>query len=154
MNNVYKLFTPLVLCLFVVLGVGCTKDNAVKLTYALGPGAGPCPGKAVVFKFEDKRSTTRLGNDNSGAVLESLSDVADWVGWAFFDELKNAGCDAKYRTSTATPGDGALITGEVLEVSLNQTGSTTYAGRVVVKVMVTKAGTPYIPRNFCLRLRT
>lgn len=125
-----------------VFGVaaGCTKSNAVKLTYALGQTAAPCAGEATVFKFADKRPATNLGKDNDGASISTLSDVADWVGWALFDELKAAGCEAKYRTTTVTPGDTALITGEVLNVSLNQTGTTTYAGKVTVKIMVEKAG--------------
>lgn len=135
-----KQIFPLALCLVCILAFGCTRDNAIKLTYALGPTLAPCSGEAVVFKFVDKRPATRLGKNSDGAPISSLSDVADWVGWALFDELKAAGCDVKYRTSTVTPGDAALITGEVLDVSLNQTGTTTYAGKVTVRVMVSKGG--------------
>lgn len=129
-----------VLCLTFGITVGCTKSNAVKLTYALGETTVPCTGEVVVFKFADKRSTSTLGKDSDGSAISTVSDVADWVGWALFDELKAAGCDAKYRTSTVSPGDTALITGEVLALSLNQTGTTTYKSKVSIKVVVEKAG--------------
>ena len=122
------------------IAAGCAKNNAVKLTYALGPTTVPCTGEVVVFKFEDKRTGATLGKDDTGQPVTTVSDVADWVGWALFDELKAAGCEPKYRTSTVTPGNAALVTGEVLAASLNQTGTTTWAGKVTVKIMVQKAG--------------
>ena len=136
-----RLFPLLALCLLALaFTTGCNKSNAVKLTYALGQTKAPCSGDVTVFKFADKRTSSRLGSTSNGQAISSLSDVADWVGWALFDELKAAGCEPKYRTSTVTPGDGPLITGEVLAVSLNQTGTTTYAGKLSVKIMIEKAG--------------
>lgn len=118
----------------------CSKGEAVKLTYALGPTLAPCVGEVVILKFADKRDRQILGKDDSGAAIASLSDPADWVGWALFDELKAAGCAPKYRTSTVVPGDTPLVTGEVLEVSLNQTGTTTYVGKVAAKITVQRSG--------------
>lgn len=119
---------------------GCASGNGVKLTYKLGPSSGPCPGKAVIHQFEDKRGITRLGADKSGEALQSLSDEADWVSWAFFDELKASGCDVSYRTSTLPSDNETVVSGELLELALNQTGTTTYEGKVTVKVVLTKAG--------------
>jgi hypothetical protein len=131
----------LILLLIVLcLGAGCSKGNAVKLSYALAGVSAPCSGEIVVFKFEDKRKISNLGTDNGGIAITTMSDVADWVGWSLFDELKAAGCETKYRTSTVTPGGAALVTGEVLAVELNQTGTTTYAGKVAVRIMVQKGG--------------
>lgn len=137
MTTLKRVLPLLLLC---CLLVACSKSNGVKLTYALGPTVATCPGEVVVFKFTDARSRATLGKDNSGAAISTLSDPADWVGWALFDELKAAGCDPRYRTSTVTPGDTPLITGEVQEVTLNQTGTTTYAAKVAVKIMVEKGG--------------
>ncbi len=136
--------------LFVLLlaGFGCVKNNSVKLTYALGSIQSQCMGEVVVYKFADKRSTTRLGKDSSGAAINSLSDAADWVGWALFEELKAAGCDPKYRTSTVTPGEVPLITGEVLELSLNQTGTTTYKGKLSVRILLERPGKPVHAEKF------
>lgn len=129
-----------VLLLALALVGGCAKGDAVKLTYALGENIVPCVGEVIVFKFADKRPETRLGTDKNGAAVETVSDVADWVGWALFDELKAAGCDPKYRTSTVTPGSTPLITGEILEATLNQTGTTTWAGKVSVRIMLQRNG--------------
>ncbi len=116
------------------------KNNGVKLTYALNPTPAVCSGKAVIFKFEDKRPATQLGKDDNGRPIESLSNVVDWVGWALFDEFQAAGGEVKYRTSTL-PTDGTpVITGEVLDVALNQTGTTTYTGRATVRVVLKKGG--------------
>ena len=129
-----------VLCVMLFLTTGCAKNEAIKLTYALAGTSTSCQGDIVVFKFEDKRSILRLGKDSDNSSITTVSDVADWVGWALFDELKNSGCNPKYRTSTVMPGDAVLVTGEVLAVELNQAGTTTYAGKVSVKIMVSKAG--------------
>lgn len=133
-----KYLLPLALLLFMI--AGCASNNAVKLNYALADIPAPCSGDIIVFKFEDKRTRTSLGKNNSNAPINTLSDVSDWVGWALFDQLKAAGCEPKYRTSTVTPGDDVLVSGEVLAVDLNQTGTTTYAGKVAVKFMIQKGG--------------
>ncbi|MCJ2165690.1 MULTISPECIES: hypothetical protein [unclassified Pseudodesulfovibrio] len=138
MNTYSKWLLPL--CLMVFLLPGCAKSNAIKLSYALNSTDSPCVGNVVVFRFEDKRTVTNLGKTTDNSVITSLSDVADWVGWALFDELESAGCTAKYRTSTVMPEDDLLVTGEVLGVELNQTGVTTYKGKVSVRIMVTKGG--------------
>lgn len=147
--NLKKYITPAVLVMMILaVSAGCMKSNAVKLNYALGPTQQSCVGEVIVFKFEDKRTVTRLGKDNSGSAISTLSDVADWVGWALFEELKAAGCDPKYRTSTVTPGEVPLITGEVLELSLNQTGTTTYKGRLTVRVALERPGQPVHAEKF------
>lgn len=122
------------------IAAGCASGSGVKLTYALGPDTVQCPGKVVIHQFEDKRGTTRLGKDKSGVVLQSLSDEADWVSWAFFDELKAAGNDVSYRTSTISAENTTVVSGELLELTLNQTGTTTYQGSVTVKITLTRDG--------------
>lgn len=130
------------LSLFLLLALlgACASSNAVKLTYVLGVDRPACPGKVVIYKFEDKRPAARLGKDDSGHAVETLSSVVDWVGWALFDELASAGCDVKYRTSTP-PEDGTpVVTGEVLNVGLNQTGTTTWTGAVEIRIIVKRDG--------------
>ncbi|WP_419785976.1 hypothetical protein [Pseudodesulfovibrio sp.] len=132
-------------CSFALLLLGliaacAASGDMVKLTYALGPAPMGCRGKAVVYKFTDDRPSTRLGRNNSGLSVESLSNVSDWVGWALFDELKSAGCDVKYRTSTLPEDDTPVITGEVLALDLNQTGTTTWKGNVAVRIKVKRDG--------------
>lgn len=123
-----------------IFAVACTKSGGIKLGYqAIGVPA-PCAGELVVFKFEDKRPQEVLGRYNDTSPINALSDVADWVGWALFEELEKGGCEPKYRTSTVTPGDTPMVTGEVLAVELNQTGTTTYQGKVSIRIMVIKAG--------------
>ncbi|QJB56213.1 hypothetical protein [Pseudodesulfovibrio sp. zrk46] len=144
-----KRIFPAALCLILLLAVvGCASHNAVKLTYAIGQSTAPCSGDVTVFKFEDKRDQSKLGSDSNGQAINTLSDVADWVGWALFDELKAAGSNPKYRTSTVTPGTGTLITGEVLALNLNQTGTTTYAGKLTVKFMVQKDGKTVLAEKY------
>ena len=133
-----KRFLPLLLVL--ALLPACNGSNGVKLTYALGPTLSSCAGDVVVFKFKDERPGTKLGKDGDGHVIDTLSDVSDWVGWALFDELEAAGCAAKYRTSTMPQGDEPVVTGEILDLGLDQTGTTTYRGKVTVRVVVNRSG--------------
>ena len=137
MHNMKRSF---LLLLLLALLPACNGSDGVKLTYALGPTLTSCAGDVVVFKFKDERTATRLGKDDDGHVIDTLSDVADWVGWALFDELEAAGCSARYRTSTMPSGDESVVTGEILDVGLDQTGTTTYRGRVTVRVAVNRAG--------------
>ena len=137
MKTYMKWVALLGLLLFVV---ACNKSNGIKLGYeALGVSTS-CSGEMVVFKFEDKRVSDVLGRYNDNSAITSLSNVPDWIGWALFEELEKAGCEPKYRTSTVSPGDRVLVTGEVLGVELNQTGTTTFEGKVTVRIMVVKAG--------------
>lgn len=129
-------------CLALVLTVltGCAAGNGIKLKYALISTDSPCAGEVVVFKFEDKRAKTVLGKTRDNERITTLSDVSDWVGWALFDELENAGCKPKYRATAILPDDHFVVTGEVLALELNQTGVTTYKGRVEVRLKVTRDG--------------
>lgn len=130
----------LVLLLLSVLATGCMRSNAVKLTYTTAEQPATCPGRAIVYRFTDQRENKEyLGRHEDGETLTATSDVADWVGWAFFDELMAAGCETKYRTTTVSD-DVAVVTGEILEVALDQTGKTTFKARVTVNVRVQKDG--------------
>lgn len=139
-NHGKRIGLAALLCLILAAGAGCTKDNAIKLTYALGQTPAPCSGEVVIFKFEDKRTKENLGRDGDGMPITALSDVADWVGWALYDELSAAGCNPKYRTTTVPEDGETVITGQVLDVSLNSTGTTTYAGKVSVRIEITRDG--------------
>lgn len=129
-------------CLALALAVlsGCAAGNGIKLKYALISTDSPCAGEVVVFRFEDKRAKTALGKTRDNKQITTLSDVSDWVGWALFDELENAGCKPKYRSAATLPGDSLIVTGEVLSLELNQTGVTTYKGKVEVRLKVTRDG--------------
>ena len=133
-----KHILPLLLAL--ALLPACNGGNGVKLTYALGPTLSSCNGDVVVFKFKDERPGNRLGKDSGGRVIDTLSNVPDWVGWALFDELEAAGCKAKYRTSTMPTDDEPVVTGEILDVGLDQTGTTTYRGKISVRVVISRSG--------------
>ncbi|AMK10404.1 hypothetical protein [Pseudodesulfovibrio indicus] len=137
-----KAYMKWVPCLALLLAVlaGCASGNGIKLKYALISTDSPCAGEVVVFKFEDKRAKTVLGKTRDNQQITTLSDVADWVGWALFDELENAGCKPKYRATAIMPGDDPVVTGEILALELNQTGVTTYKGRIELRLKVTRGG--------------
>jgi len=128
----------LALTLVMLFAVACNKSNSIALTYTQEGAPAACAGEIVVFQFADKRPSKVLGKYSDGSEITTKSNVADWVGWALFEELEKAGCEPKYRTTTVTPGDRMLVTGEVLSAELNQTGTTTYAGKVAVRIIVTK----------------
>ncbi|WP_242652913.1 hypothetical protein [Pseudodesulfovibrio hydrargyri] len=133
-----KRVLPAALLLALTVAAGCASGNAIKLKYALISTDTPCVGEITVFRFEDKRPTSVLGKTTDNETITSLSDVAEWAGWALFDELENAGCKVRYRTAITAPDDELLVTGQVLELALNQTGVTTYKGRVSVRIVVSR----------------
>ncbi|WP_272700957.1 hypothetical protein [Desulfovibrio sp. Fe33] len=136
----YMKWLPLAALALALLTGGCAAGNAIKLKYALISTDSPCSGEVTVFRFEDKRPATVLGKTADKEAITTLSDVADWVGWALFDELENAGCKARYRATALTPADDLVVTGEVLDLALDQTGMTTYKGRVSVRIVVSRSG--------------
>jgi len=123
-----------------LVAAGCAAGNAIKLKYSLISTDTPCSGEITVFRFEDKRPAFVLGKTTDRETITTLSDVAEWVGWALFDELENAGCKPRYRTTTVAPDDELVVTGQVLNLALNQTGVTTYKGRVSVRITVSRGG--------------
>lgn len=128
------------LLLLPILTMGCARSNAIKLTYKTMEEPARCPGEVVVFRFTDQRENKeRLGWHQNGNPIMAKSDVVDWIGWSIFDELMAAGADAKYRTTTVS-GDETVVTGEILEVKLDQTGKTTFKGRVGLNIRVQKKG--------------
>jgi len=123
-----------------LLAAACARPGGITLGYQAVGVPARCAADMVVFKFEDKRPSKTLGRYNDGTAVTAVTDVADWVGWALFDELEKAGCQPRYRTSTVTPGEAPMVTGEVLSLSLNQTGATTFEGKIAVRIMVVRAG--------------
>ena len=130
------LFPLAALLLTALLGAACAKSDTVPLTYALGMTKPGCAGELVVLAFADERANAQLGVDRDGQPLTTDSDAADWVGWALFDELKAAGCEPRYRTSVDGAGVAPVVTGQVLETRLDQTGLTTYVAAVSVRLEV------------------
>lgn len=135
-----KLMKWLTLLGLLLFAAACARPGGITLGYQAMGGPARCSTDMVVFKFEDKRPAKTLGKYNDGTAITAVSDVPDWVGWALFEELEKAGCQPKYRTSTVTPGDAPMVTGEVLALELNQTGTTTFEGKISVRIMVVKAG--------------
>lgn len=131
-------FLPLLLSFLLLFTAGCASTGGVPLRYVVSGNLASCDGDVVVLKFADKRASTVLGRDDSGAAIMAASDVAEWVSWAVFEELSAAGCNAKYRAVTAVPGKGALVTGEVLDVRLWPSGTASYAARVTARIVVQK----------------
>jgi len=128
----------LALLLLPVLMAGCLRGNAINLTYKNMETPATCPGKAIIYRFTDQREyKEQLGWHQNGNPIVAKSDVVDWVGWSLFDELTAAGCDVKYRTTTVSP-DETVVTGEILEVKLDQTGKTTFRGRIALNIRVQK----------------
>lgn len=126
-------------CLFVLcvclLATGCA-TNTISLTYgAPGLVSPQCVGDVTVLAFGDKRAAQELGRDQDNKPFRTDSDVSEWMGWALFDELTTAGCTPKYRTTWDTANQGKTVTGEITQVSLNQTGTSQY--RAVMKMTAT-----------------
>ena len=128
------------LALLAVVCAACVKSNSVPLIYALGPDKAGCVGELVIRPFSDDRGKASLGVDADGEDIVKSGDAADWVGWALFDELTAAGCQPKYRTMATDVGDLPTVTGQLLELHLNQTGTTTYSASVSVRLEVSRAG--------------
>lgn len=138
MRNSIMRWAIVVLCL-VALGA-CSSKTIVPLQYSLvTPAAGSCAEPVTVLVFQDGRGDQSIGRDGDGNRLQAGSDVADWVGWAAYEQLNAAGCSVQYR-SVRPPKGGALVTGDVLDVRLVPSGTTTWKALVKVRLIVERHG--------------
>lgn len=124
---------------------GCMAGSStVPLTYPADLGAHPwCRWSVTVVGFVDRRADTKtLGvkDADEGRNYVAGSDVADWMTRAFYDELKNRGCDCVYKQSALEADTDFVITGEVLKASLDKVGFTDFNSSLSLFVELQRKG--------------
>ncbi len=140
MNKKKRLTQLILVSACFVLLAACTPKTMVPLNYALTtPAVGACTQPTSVLVFKDARQSRSIGRDGDGNLLQPGSDVADWVGWSLYEELNAAGCNVKYRSMRQADGL-PVVTGEVLDVRMMSTGTTTWKGIVKIRVAVERNG--------------
>lgn len=139
-----------VLALFLLaFAAGCTPKTVVPLNYAvLGNMPGSCNGNVMVVAFKDVRKQASIGRDGDGYVLNPGSDVADWVGWSLYEELRAAGCETSYHGTREGFSARTVVSGEVLDVKISPMGKTVWKGMVKARMTTEVDGKAYPGETF------
>jgi hypothetical protein len=127
-----------------VLMAGCATNTVVPLRYqpSTPPSGQVCTQTITLLPFIDKRSDTiTIGSRGEGKNFYAENDVAEWIGWAMFEELKARGCDVKYREKTDTSAlKGYTVSGSFDTVSVNSGTALMAKAKLRVRVKVEKDG--------------
>jgi hypothetical protein len=127
--------------LTVFLLAACAPMNKIPLQYTpLGGTPGKCRSGVAVAAFEDRRGMERIGEHGPDMILFPGSSVSQWVTWALVDELKLAGCEARYAESPATAPDPDVVTGVVHQVYIRKLSTFEYLAEFRLGVALNRAG--------------
>lgn len=123
---------------------GCSTNTVVPLRYQpSAPPPGPvCTQHISLTPFADKRADTlTLGSLGEGKRYYAENDVAEWVTWAMFEELKARGCDVKYREKSDTgPARGYAVSGSFDTINVESGSTLMTKANLRVRVKVEKDG--------------
>lgn len=126
------------------LFAGCSANTVVPLRYqpSVQQGAPTCSQSISLVPFADKRADTiTLGSLGDGKRFYAENDVAEWVSWAMFEELKARGCDVKYREkSDATSSKGYTVSGSFDTVNVDSGATLMAKAKLRIRVKVEKDG--------------
>lgn len=128
----------------------CSTGRVVPLEYYTAQITPPrCAAPVVVHAFSDARGAQAIGTTKDGQsfLADPSVPVAEWVGYALYQELKANGCQAQYQTvSEGSPSP--IIRGEVVAVDLKQKDSTNYSCAVKIRLTVVKNGNEVMIQQF------
>lgn len=144
MQSVRKKVTIVGLLCALALLAACAANTVVPLRYqpSAPQGAPSCTQTITLLPFVDKRADTiTLGSLGEGKRFYAENDVAEWVSWAMFEELKARGCTVKYRETAGAPAhQGYVVSGSFDTVNV-ETGTALMAkARLRLRVKVEKDG--------------
>jgi len=126
----------------IVLLAACAGSTQLVLRYEVAQTQAPgCDAAVAVVTFKDAREQPMLGIDADGQAYKTASNVAEWVSWSLYDELRAAGCSkAKYHQAEGNYTADSVVTGEVLKVNVRQNSATSYTAAVQIRIEIKKAG--------------
>lgn len=143
-SSVLKKLPALGLLAALALFAGCSANTVVPLRYqpSAQQGAPTCSQAISLVPFADKRADTiTIGTLGEGKRFYAENDVAEWVSWAMFEELKARGCDVKYRDkSDATAHKGYTVSGSFDTVTVDSGATLMAKAKLRIRVKVEKDG--------------
>jgi len=123
---------------------GCSANTVVPLRYqpSTPPGGQTCTQTITLLPFADKRADTiTIGSRGEGKNFYAENDVAEWVSWAMFEELKARGCDVKFHEKAeASKPKGYSVSGSFDTVNVNAGTALMAKATLRVRVKVEKDG--------------
>ena len=144
MHSVRKTFTLLGLVAAMAFLAACSANTVVPLRYqpSAPQGVPTCTQSVTLLPFADKRADTiTLGSLGEGKRFYAENDVAEWVSWAMFEELKARGCDVKYREkSDAGTGKGYVVSGSFDTINVESGTALMAKASLRLRVKVEKDG--------------
>lgn len=131
----------------------CSITSTVPLVYPQPDARTPfCSSELTVANFQDQRADSRyLGLNADDEPIKSDIPGAEWISWAVFDELSVRGCQVSHRTS-AQELSGAVLSGEVRELSLNESNPAVYDAAISVMFHLDRDGKRVWSQKFSIKV--
>lgn len=143
-HTLRKAVTVLGLMAALAVLAACSSNTVVPLRYqpSTPQGAPTCSQTITLLPFVDKRADTiTIGTLGEGKRFYAENDVAEWVSWAMFEELKARGCDVKYREKNDTaPSKGYVVSGSFDTVSVDSGATLMAKAKLRIRMKVEKDG--------------
>jgi len=144
MHSVRKCLLTIGLLAVVAVLAACSANTVVPLRYqpSAPQGLAACTQTITLLPFEDKRADTiTIGNLGEGKRFYAETDVAEWVGWAMFEELKARGCNVKFTEKAVAPvRKGYVVSGSFDTVNVETGAALMAKAKLRLRVKVEKDG--------------
>lgn len=125
---------PSVLFIMALFALSACSPNVVALYYEPSPELGPkCSQSVTVLPFEDATGKRSIGLNRKGEQIFSDTAVEKWVRLALTRQLEAQGCLVRFLDSASK---GLTVTGQVLDVDLQEVSSSEFQASLRVKVLL------------------
>lgn len=124
-------------------------NNVVSLKYKpAGVTLDDCPGSVSLIKFTDSRENEAVGESRKNEPFRSDIPVSEWVSKAFYDEMKNGGCQVEFHDKEYEFDTDYTIIGDITELYIKQVSLSKYTASVRIYVTVKKDGEKIFGKSF------
>lgn len=134
---------------FLIVSAGWAGNNVVALKYKpAGVTLDECSGSVSMIKFTDSREDKAVGESRKGESFQSDIPVSDWVSKAFYDEMKNGGCQVEFHDKEYEFDTDYTLTGDITELYIKQVSLSKYTASVRIYITVKRGGEKIFGKSF------
>ena len=124
-----------------LLSAGCLATSVVPLSYPEALADTPwCRWDVTLVGFVDKRPAKALGVMDEQTNYTAASSVGEWVSRSLYREIESRGCKCAVVGTMEQAGEGFVIDGEVLSVTLDKIGINQWSTHMEVRVQLSRGG--------------
>ena len=124
--------------LSLIFVAGCfTPKTIVPLRYEPMLVEATCSTPVNIVLFTDERpDPVAVGRTYNGSALSGDMEVASWVSWALYEEIRERGCKVSFKDHFPEDAKGMYITGKVEELELIRSNVTDASMKMKVLIQI------------------